>query len=87
MDEQVNPKRFGLPKTLEIQKTDDQVFAIITRRKSRIAMKDAKSIIKKANKIKAVYPKAKIKIKTNAPVCSKTEAFLKENEGILFESI
>ncbi|MGR3176191.1 MAG: hypothetical protein ACUZ8N_16590 [Candidatus Scalindua sp.] len=41
-------------------------------------MKDGEGIMVKVNKIKHHIPKAKVSLRTSAPVCSKTKAFLKE---------
>ena len=54
-------------------------LAIVIIRKSRIIMSDGKKILEKTEKIKEALPKAKISLKTSAPVCSKTTVFLKKN--------
>ena len=41
-------------------------------------MKDGKGVVAKVDKIKHHVPKAKISLRTSAPVCSKTKVFLKE---------
>jgi hypothetical protein len=42
-------------------------------------MKDGAGIVAKVNKIKNHVPDAKVSLKTSAPVCSKTKAFLEEH--------
>ncbi len=41
-------------------------------------MKDGKGVLAKVDKIKHHVPKAKVSLRTSAPVCSKTKAFLEE---------
>ena len=54
-------------------------FILVINRKSRIIMKDAVTILKKAEKIKEKALNAWVVVETNAPVCSKSIKFLKEN--------
>jgi hypothetical protein len=54
-------------------------FILIINRKSRIIMKDAVTILKKADKIKSKALNARVMVETNAPVCSKSVRFLKDN--------
>jgi hypothetical protein len=61
-----------------IQAGADQ-FEIVIQRTSRIIMKDGAGIVAKVNKIKNHVPDAKVSLKTSAPVCSKTKAFLEEH--------
>ena len=49
-------------------------------------MKDALTILKKAEKIKAKALNALVIVETNAPVCSKSIKFLKDN-GIGVETV
>jgi hypothetical protein len=42
-------------------------------------MKDAVTILKKADKIKSKALNARVMVETNAPVCSKSVRFLKDN--------
>lgn len=78
MNKFIDPKLYGLPpSTKSIQAGTDQ-FEIVIQRKSRIIMKDGEGILAKVNKIKNHVPKVKVSLKTSAPVCSKTKAFLEE---------
>ena len=63
-----------------IEKIDDNNFEIIKSRKSRIIMKDSRRILEESNAIKTQFPKAKIILRTNAPLCSKSIKFLEENQ-------
>ncbi len=82
----VNPGEFGLHHTTVLERTGDDTFIMVMNRKSRIIMKDGNTILQKAEKIKKIKPKAKIIVETNAPVCSKTKAFLADKEIGLIES-
>ncbi len=76
---EVDPKQYGIsPRTKLLKETRDH-FVIVIDRKSRIIMKDAKIIIKKARKIQQKVNTATITIKTTAPVCSKSIKFFQEN--------
>ena len=75
----IDPKQFSLhPKTV-IEDIGKDHLAIVINRKSRIIMSDGKKILEKAEKIKEALPGSTISLKTSAPLCSKTIAFLKEN--------
>jgi hypothetical protein len=43
-------------------------------------MSDGNKILEKAEKIIKDRPKARVSLKTSAPICSKTTAFLKEHK-------
>jgi len=75
----VDPKKFGLHPATKIEQTRKSKFALVIRRKSRIIMKDGENILKKAERIKSHVPQARVLLKTTAPVCSKTRAFLSEH--------
>ena len=76
----IDPKTFGLhPKTV-IEDIGKDRFAIIIIRKSRIIMSDGKKILEKVKAIQKVETKASVSLKTSAPLCSKTAAFLKEHK-------
>jgi len=79
MRKPVDPKNFGLHFATKIEQTGRSEFALVIRRKSRIIMKDGENILKKAERIKSHVPQARVLVKTTAPVCSKTRAFLKEH--------
>ncbi len=80
--ERVDPKLYGLPPRTVLMRGDSNQLILIVNRKSRIIMKDAQTILKKAETIKTKVPDAIISLQTNAPVCSKSIKFLREN-GIL----
>ena len=86
MKETVDPKSYGLPPRTVLMKNGSEEFIIIINRKSRIIMKDAKTILNKADKIKEKIPSASIFLETTAPVCSKSIRFLKENNVKVLKS-
>ena len=81
MKDIIDPGEFELPARTMLEQTGTDTIAIVMKRKSRIIMADGRKIVKKANQIKKVRLKAKVILKTTAPVCSKTIQFLAE-EGI-----
>jgi hypothetical protein len=84
--EKVDPKFYNLPPRTILMKRGADEFILVIRRKSRIIMKDALSILKKAEKIQAKASNASFVVETNAPVCSKSTQFLKDN-GIVIEKL
>ena len=78
--EKIDPKKLGLPPRTVVFKVNDSQYQIEVNRKSRIIMKDAQKILEKAMLIMEKMPDASVKLKTSAPVCSKSIAFLKENQ-------
>jgi hypothetical protein len=81
LKESVDPKLYGLPsRTVLIKTRGSEEFILVINRKSRIIMKDAKTILNKADKIKEKIPSASVSLETTAPVCSKSIKFLKEND-------
>nr|WP_319494435.1 hypothetical protein [uncultured Desulfobacter sp.] len=83
--EKVDPKIYGLPSRTVLESNGKDQFHLVINRKSRIIMKDAQAILKKAETIRKKEPNAIISLKATAPVCSKSIQFLKEN-GILVRS-
>lgn len=81
----IDPKSVGLHHNTVLEQTGKDTYVIVMNRKSRIIMKDGKAILQKTGNIKQTYPKAKVSVETNAPVCSKTRAFLAENDVNLVE--
>ena len=78
MAEIADAKKFGLtPRTCLERESEDHLVLIIDR-KSRLIMADGRRITEKVNKIRSVQSGCKVSVKTNAPVCSKTRAFLSE---------
>ena len=78
MNKFIDPELFSLPPSTKLKQVGSNQFDIVIQRKSRIIMKDGKGILAKAGKIKHHVPKAKVSLRTSAPVCSKTKVFLKE---------
>ena len=79
MKEQVDPKLYDLPPRTVLMKRGSDEFILVINRKSRIIMKDALTILKKAEKIKEKAFHARVIVETSAPVCSKSIKFLKDN--------
>jgi hypothetical protein len=79
LKEQIDPKLYELPPRTVLMKRGPDEFILVINRKSRIIMKDAVTILKKAEKIKEKALNAWVVVETNAPVCSKSIKFLKEN--------
>ena len=79
MTKQIDPKIYSLPARTVLMKKSSDKFVLVINRKSRIVMKDAVSILKKAEKIKEKVPNASVFLKTSAPVCSKSIKFLEDN--------
>ncbi len=78
MNKFIDPKLFSLPPSTKLKQIGTNQFDIVIQRKSRIIMKDGKGVLAKVDKIKHHVPKAKVSLRTSAPVCSKTKAFLQE---------
>ena len=79
MKEQVDSKFYDLPPRTVLMKRGSDEFILVINRKSRIIMKDALAILKKAEKIKEKALNARVIVETSAPVCSKSIQFLKDN--------
>lgn len=77
----LDPKEFGITPRTVIEQIGNNTIAIVINRKSRIIMADGKKILEKIRKIRAVRPQATFALKTGAPVCGKTTAFL-AGEGV-----
>ena len=75
----IDPKKFGLSLRTVFGKPSKNHFVIIKNRKSRIIMKDGNQILEQTKLIQDNEQKVKISLVTNAPVCSKTTAFLMKN--------
>ena len=76
--EKIDPKLYNLHPRITLRKTKKDVF-IVMDRKSRIIMKDACRILEIVKKIRGFETGKKVSILSNAPVCSKTQKFLTEN--------
>ena len=79
MKEQIDPKLYELPPRTVLMKRGPDQFILVINRKGRIIMKDAETILKKVEKIKEKALNAWVVVETNAPVCSKSIKFLKDN--------
>ena len=73
----IDPKEFGITGKTIIEQVGKNHYAIVISRKSRIIMADGRKLREKFDLIKKAKPGAKLSLKTNTPVCSKTTAFLK----------
>lgn len=80
MGNKIDPKVYGLPSRTELRLIDNGRIAIVKKRKSRIIMKDGFKIEEQARQIKSTSPDIEISIIVSGPVCSKTLAFLEENQ-------
>jgi len=74
-------KKFGLPASTVLEELADDQITIVIDRKSRIIIADGRKILEKADKIKAIRPSATVRLRTTAPVCSKTKKYL-EDAGV-----
>jgi len=86
LKKQVDPKSYGLPPRTVLFKKKPDKFILVINRKSRVILKDAHLILKKAEKLKKEVPNASVSLETNAPVCSKSMRLLTEN-GITVSAI
>lgn len=77
----IDQQKFGLSLRAAVGQLTDNHIVLIKDRKSRIIMKDGRQIFNQIQLIKNHTPKSKVSLATNAPICGKTTAFLKE-EGI-----
>lgn len=77
----ISPKDLGLHPRTVLEQIDRDTIAIVVDRKSRIIMADGRKLLEKANTILRHQPRARVVLKTTAPVCSKTRTFL-EQAGI-----
>jgi hypothetical protein len=74
----IDPATLGLPDRTVLERLGANHLALVKDRKSRIVMNDGMKIFKNAEAIWRTYPEIRISVKTSAPICSKTRAFLKE---------
>ena len=80
MPRSVDPKLFGLHHATQLEQSGEKEFTLVINRKSRIIMKDGRAILAKAARITEKVPGAVIRLRTTAPVCSKTKAMLRVNK-------
>lgn len=74
-----SPQSLGLSSRTRISTIGEDHIAFVVDRKSRIIMKDGKGVLEKAENVWAKKPDLTVSLKTNAPVCSKTRAFLNDH--------
>ena len=74
----IDPLEFGLSPRTVLGQYFNNHLVLIKDRKSRVIMKDGKQIFEQIQLIKNYTPNSKVSLVTNAPVCSKTTAFLME---------
>ena len=67
-----------LPPSMTLDQVNDSRFILTINRKSRIIMKDGRKLLEKLQPIRAHIPDARIEIRASAPICSKTQRFLKD---------
>jgi len=79
MNNQIDPKEFGITGKTVIEQLGRNHYAIVISRKSRIIMVDGRKLLDKFYLIEKAKPGAKLSLKTTTPVCSKTTAFLKDH--------
>lgn len=75
---QIDPRDFNLSPRAQLSRSGKKII-IQKHRKSRIIMKDGQQLLAMAKAIRSQEPQAKIIFETNAPICSKTTAFLDEH--------
>jgi len=75
----IDPKRYNLSSRTILRQIGKDNISIVIDRKSRIIMKDGQRIMKQAQAIHQINSKMIITILKSAPVCSKTQTFLLEN--------
>lgn len=86
MPEIIEAKELGLPARTVVERLEHDHYALVMGRRSRIIMADGKKIVAKAEIIRAHRPGATVRLKTAAPVCSKTLALLSRH-GIAVEAL
>ena len=74
----IDPKLYGLHSRIILRKNKKDIYIVIDR-KSRIIMKDGYRIVEIVKKIRCYETGKNISVLSGAPVCSKTQKFLTEN--------
>ena len=80
MSIKLDPKSLGLSSRDHVEKLDDGRLALIIHRKSRIIMADGRRLLEKVRILRSSISGADVTIRTSAPVCSKTRAFLEAHD-------
>lgn len=78
MREALDPAAFGLTRRDRIERVDEGRIALVVDRKSRIVMADGERLVRKIETIRENAKGWRVDVRTNAPVCGKTRAFLSE---------
>ena len=74
----IDPKLYGLHSRITLRKNKKNIYIVIDR-KSRIIMKDGHRILEIVKKIRDSETGKNVSVLSGAPVCSKTQKFLTEN--------
>ena len=74
----IDPKLYGLHSRITLRKNKKNIYIVIDR-KSRIIMKDGHRILEIVKKIRDSETGKNVSVLSGAPVCSKTQKFLIEN--------
>ena len=75
----IDPRNYNLSSRTILEASGENNIYIVINRKSRLIMADADKILDKVRKIKAKNRQLNVAVKTNAPVCSKSLEFYKNN--------
>ena len=78
----IDPKKYNLHSRTKLKKMGKRVFIVIDR-KTRIIMKDGYRIFEIVKQIRQFESDKKIGVLTSAPVCSKTQNFLLQNQIVI----
>jgi len=78
MTEQIDPKQYGLSSRVKLFREQDSII-IVKKRKSRIIMKDSMLIVDIVSTIRSHENNMVYKLLIEGPICSKSKAFLLEN--------
>ena len=74
----IDPKLYDLHSRIILRKNKKDIYIVIDR-KSRIIMKDGHRILEIVKKIRHFETGKNVSVLSRAPVCSKTQKFLTEN--------
>ena len=74
----IDPKLYGLHSRTILRENKKDIY-IVMDRKTRIIMKDGHRIFEIVKKIRYSETEKNVSVLTGAPVCSKTQKFLTEN--------
>ena len=78
----IDPKLYNLHSRTTLRKNKKDIYIVIDR-KSRIIMKDGYRILEIVKKIRDFERGKNVSVLSSAPVCSKTQKFLTENNIII----